>query len=213
MSPARAQRRRPARAAAFAEYGDAVLALSRQAALAITLAITLAIAVAAPVRRAGGQAPRATQSQVEAVFLFHFTEFVEWPAQAFEGQESRFCIGVLGDDPFGAVLDETMRGEHAAGRPIEVRRFTRIDDAAKCHIIFVGASERARTRAIVTALANRSILTVADADGFARDGGLIQFVVDGGRTRLRINTDAARAAGLTISSKLLRSAEIVSSVR
>lgn len=37
---------------------------------------------------------------------------------------------------------------------------------------------------------------------------MVAFVLDNGHVRLRINADAARAAGLTISSKLLRVAEI-----
>ncbi len=38
---------------------------------------------------------------------------------------------------------------------------------------------------------------------------MIQFVTENSRIRLRINVESARAAGLTISSKLLRPAEIV----
>ena len=38
---------------------------------------------------------------------------------------------------------------------------------------------------------------------------MMQFVTDNNRIRLRINVEAARLAGLTISSKLLRPAEIV----
>ena len=38
---------------------------------------------------------------------------------------------------------------------------------------------------------------------------MIQFVTDKSRIRLRINLDAAQAANLTISSKLLRVAELV----
>ena len=44
---------------------------------------------------------------------------------------------------------------------------------------------------------------------FASRGGIIRFVTDHNRIRLRINLDAARAARLTLSSKLLRPAQIV----
>ena len=52
-------------------------------------------------------------------------------------------------------------------------------------------------------------LTVSDAENFARRGGMIRFVNENNKVRLRINVGAAREAGLTISSKLLRPAEIV----
>jgi hypothetical protein len=38
---------------------------------------------------------------------------------------------------------------------------------------------------------------------------MIRFITERNRIRLRINLEAARAAGLTLSSKLLRAAEIV----
>jgi len=55
----------------------------------------------------------------------------------------------------------------------------------------------------------RPLLTVGDAYSFARSGGIIQFVTVRGRVRLRINAEAARSADLTISSKLLSLADIV----
>jgi hypothetical protein len=57
-------------------------------------------------------------------------------------------------------------------------------------------------------LKGRSILTVGDTEGFAQSGGIIRFVTENNRIRFRINVDAAEAAHLTISSKLLRLAEV-----
>jgi hypothetical protein len=37
---------------------------------------------------------------------------------------------------------------------------------------------------------------------------MIQFLREGGKVRLRVNVEAAKAAGVTLSSTLLRSAEI-----
>jgi hypothetical protein len=39
---------------------------------------------------------------------------------------------------------------------------------------------------------------------------MVEFVTESNRIRLKINVDAAHAAGLPISSKLLRLADIVS---
>ncbi len=47
------------------------------------------------------------------------------------------------------------------------------------------------------------MLVVSDIDGFAEKGGMIGFTTDT-NVRLEINLTAARAAGLAISSKLLR---------
>ena len=67
------------------------------------------------------EAARASEYQVKAVFLFNFAQFVDWPASAFPDATAPLVIGVLGDDPFGPYLDETVRGETVRGRPLETR--------------------------------------------------------------------------------------------
>jgi hypothetical protein len=147
--------------------------------------------------------------QVEAVYLFNFTQFVEWPAAAFADAREPIVIGVLGDDPFGPYLDETVRGEAIGDRPLVVRRYSRVEDIDYCQVLFISRSEAAYLQPIIDRLKNRSILTVSDADGFTRRGGMIRFVTQNDHVRLQINADAARAAGLTISSKLLGAAQSV----
>jgi hypothetical protein len=62
-------------------------------------------------------------------------------------------------------------------------------------------------------LKERSILTVSDTEGAAQRGVMIRLVTEKNKIRLRINLQAAKAANLTISSKLLRPAEIVAAGR
>lgn len=147
--------------------------------------------------------------QVKAVFLYNFAQFVEWPPSAFESATSPLVIGVLGLDPFGSYLDEAVRGEKVNGHPLVVRRYRWVSEVGTCHILFVSGSEGPRAEQVAESLRGRSILTVCDWDGFARRGGMIRFVMEHNHVRLRINLEAAKAAGLTISSKLLRSAELV----
>ena len=158
-------------------------------------------------------APRAadapTENQVQAVFLYNFSRFVEWPAQTFAAPTDPFVIGILGTDPFGARLDEAVRNEQINGHPLMVRRFHSVAELDNCQILFVDRSESARLGQILAALDHRSTLTVSQADGAAQRGVMIQFATENNRIRLRINVESARASGLTISSKLLRPAEIV----
>src|SRR6266542_5258052 len=148
--------------------------------------------------------------RLKAVFLFNFAQFVEWPASAFPEPDTPLVIGVLGDDPFGAYLDETVRGERVNDRPLTVRRYRRVEEIGACHILFISRQEQGHLDQILDSLKGRSILTVGDAEGFASRGGMIRFTTEQNRIRLRVNLDAARAANLTISSKLLRPAQIVS---
>jgi hypothetical protein len=155
----------------------------------------------------GAEAP--TEYQVKAVFLYNFSHFVEWPPQAFTAPNASFVIGILGSDPFGARLDEAVRGEQIDQHPLVVRRFRNIGDIGDCQILYIDRSESAQLGQILAALDHRSTLTVSDLDGSSEHGVMIQFATENNRIRLRINVDSARAAGLTVSSKLLRPAEIV----
>ncbi len=155
---------------------------------------------------APGGAP--TEYEVKAVFVLNFSRFVAWPAHAFANPSQPFVIGVLGDDPFGAHLDEAVRGEQASGHPLVVRRFQDIADVADCQILFIDQSEAAQLPRILATLDHRSTLTVTDVDGASRRGVMIQFTTIDHQIRLRINADSARAAGLTISATLLRLAQI-----
>jgi uncharacterized protein DUF4154 len=159
------------------------------------------------------QSPRASEYQVKAVFLFNFAQFVDWQPVAAQDPRAPLLIGILGDDPFGAFLDETVRGERLGMRPFEIRRYRQLADIETCSILFISRSENERIADILSTLRNRPILTVSEADDFAKRGGMIQFVNDKNRIRLRINLEAAQAANVTISSKLLRVAEIVRTPR
>ncbi len=150
-----------------------------------------------------------SEDQVEAVFVFNFSHFVEWPPQSFAAPNDPFIIGILGTDPFGAHLDEVVRGEQLNGHPLQVRRFRSVVEIDRCQILFIDRSESGRIGDILAALRGHGTLTVSQADGAAERGVMIQFAVENNRIRLRINVDSARAAGLKISSNLLRPAAIV----
>jgi YfiR/HmsC-like len=147
--------------------------------------------------------------QIKAAFLFNFAQFVEWPANAFASTNAPFCIGVLGDDPFGAALDETVQGETIDNRKIIVRRARQAGDLKNCQMIFVSKSEKKHVAEILSEMDSKPILTVSEVDGFARQGGIINFYLDGTKVRFEIDPSAARSDGLKISSQLLSLGKIV----
>jgi hypothetical protein len=154
-------------------------------------------------------APQSSEYELKAAFLFNFTQFVEWPASAFPSTDSVFTIAIVGHDPFGASLDAAVAGGLVQNRRIVVRHCKAIGEAQDCQMIFLGrivGKDWERTRG---ALEHRGALTVGETPGFADHSGMIAFQPNERRLRLRINVGAARAAGLIISSKLLRLADVV----
>lgn len=147
---------------------------------------------------------------VKAVFLLNFMQFVEWPETRLAETNTPFVIGVLGTDPFGSILDQTVRGERIHGRLLVVRRFAQVDDVSPCHLLFVCRSERNRMADIIRRVSGRGILTVGDIDPFSRLGGMITFKTSKNRVQFEINVAAAQKEGLRLSAKLLKVAQLVS---
>jgi hypothetical protein len=143
---------------------------------------------------------------VKAGFLYNFTRFIEWPANALKAPEAPFVIGILGNDPFGAYLDSILTGEKAWGHPLAVHRFQYIKDIQNCHILFISVSSSDTTS--ITEIHQLPILTVSDADDFMKRGGMIRLFMQNNKIRVQINVAMVKDAKLNISSKLLRLAEI-----
>ena len=152
---------------------------------------------------ATARAAPANEYQIKAAFLFNFAKFVAWPANAFPDANTPLVIGVLGQDPFGSYLDDTVRGERVDNRQLVIQRYRSPGEIKNCHVLFISRSEAGRLSQIISSLKYRNLLIVTDADG--GDGGvIIRFVNEGNRIRFKIDAQAAKAANLTISSKLLR---------
>jgi len=155
----------------------------------------------------GQHAP--SEYQVKAAFLFNFGKFVEWPQSSFASPQAPFWVCVLGEDPFGSSLDDTLRAKAIDGHPVSVTRIKGATSARGCQIVFVSASEKARLPAILGSLRGWNALVVGESEGFAAAGGGIQFLLEENRVRFAINPDAIRRAGLQASSRLLALAKIV----
>jgi hypothetical protein len=175
-----------------------------------TLRIGLVLSVLLPVvgQPLPAQAAVSKEYQVKAVFLFNFAQFVQWPPAVFTRPDQPFCIGVLGDDPFDAFLDDTVQGEKVEGHPLVIRRYASSDDVKACQVLFISRSEAKRMEGILAGLKDRTILTVGDTEDFIKSGGVIRFVTEKNKIHFRINLEAAKRVHLSISSKVLRLAEI-----
>jgi len=177
-----------------------------------TAAALFFLTLAVPVL--GGAAPAqssATEYQIEAAYLLNFGKFVTWPAASASSSAAAapkspdtFSICVLGEDPFGSVLDATVRGEKINGKSVTARRVRRVQEAAGCDVLFMGESGESRNHKAISALNKAGVLTVSDLAGFLDRGGIIQFVLSGNKVRFEVNLDAANEAQLTLSSELLK---------
>jgi hypothetical protein len=169
--------------------------------------LLLAMAGVAPLAGpARAEAPSAPEYQLKAVFIYNFDQFIEWPDGAFAKADSPLVITVLGDNPFGNVLEQVTRGKQIRGHEIVVRY---AQDAAKIgqtHVLFVGAPYNQNPGELVQKLTG--VLTIGDTENFTSAGGMIRFYSERSKLRFEINTKAADKGGIKVSAKLLHLAKM-----
>jgi hypothetical protein len=148
--------------------------------------------------------------QLKAVFLWRLAQFTQWPADSFENADSPIIVCVLGENPFGDALDAAVRDETAHGRRLLARYYRGLDQVKMCHIVYIAGSVARQTKEIIAGVSGRSILTVSDIEGFTRSfNGMVRFLTEQNKLKLRVNLKAVTAAGLVLDPRLLRAAEIV----
>jgi hypothetical protein len=152
----------------------------------------VAAVVAAPV-------PATLEYQVKASYLYNFMRFVSWPEQGLP-RDGTFNLCVVGASRFGSGLD-ALAGEPVDGRSIAVHKLPSVADArsARCQLLFAADVDGGSP-----VINEWGLLTVGETPGFLERGGIINLVEVQGRIRFEINQEAAKRAGLTMSSRLLR---------
>ena len=150
-----------------------------------------------------GQEIQAPENKVKAAFLLNFAKLVEWPTNVFANDTTPLVLGVLGKDPFDKELAEIVAGRTVKNRPVQIVRFTSVEQITNCQVLFISESERRKLDSIFDALRGRPILTVGDLKGF-ESRGMITLVKSNANINLRINLEAAKQARLQLSSRLIR---------
>ncbi len=148
--------------------------------------------------------------EIKAAYIYNFINYIDWPENAFPAQGGTITIGVVGQSPFGAAL-QTLNGKQVKGRTLALKQVTDMKDLDQCQIVFINSSEKSRLPELLEKLKDSRVLTVSEIDGFAQQGGIINFISEHNKVRFEINPDAAHRLGLNISSELLKLAKLVKS--
>ena len=162
---------------------------------------------------ATGSAPAPDEYAVKSALLYNFARFVEWPTGTFATTDAPFVIGVLGDDPIGPSLERVLAGKTVTGHAIVIRRWRRVRDRGPCQMLYVAGEQSGDLERVLRELGDQPVLTVADFTDFARQGGMIEIVVEKHHLRFEINAAGAEHSHLKISSRLLSLAHVVAGPR
>lgn len=145
-----------------------------------------------------------SEYDVKAACLLNFARFVEWPTNGWTNPRTPLVVGVAGRDPFGKGLEKAFVGKTIRGRPVVLKRGVSDAEARRCHLLFMGRSERRRLRDRLEPFRALPILTVSETDEFLDQGGVINFGLKENAVLFEINVRAAQRAGLRLDANLLK---------
>jgi hypothetical protein len=153
----------------------------------------------------GGQAAAAAaEPQVKAAFIYNFAQFVQWPTAGQTPGVVTMCV--LGTSALGNFLS-ALSGRPVGGATLRVR--TVAGDQPFCNILVIPDGEADQLPAALEKSRGGHVLIVGETPGLAERGAAINLFLEQNRVRFEVNIDAAKRAGLAISSQLLRLARIV----
>lgn len=139
------------------------------------------------------------EHELKVAFLYNFAMFTEWPGKL----EGALTLCLYGKERFGAAVGG-IDGKSVKNINIKVQRPDSLSQLRGCHMLFIADSELHQLQAILEAVKGAPVLTVTDSKGAGRAGAMINLILVKQRVTFEINAAAAQAAGLNISSKLLR---------
>ena len=204
-SPARTDRGGPAEPRAMRQTERCRIALVG------LIAVALSLTAGGRTREARGQISTASEYRLKAAYLYNFLVFFTWPEETFSGPDAPLVVGVFGDDPLGAALDEVARRKTVKGRPIVVRRFKSWKDHKPCHMLFLPRTVGQNT--LIEAIKRTRgspLLLVGETPGLARSGATVNFYPDiDGTIGFEINVDATAERKLGVDARLLKLARII----
>ena len=171
--------------------------------------LTAAAVLAAALASGGPVAGQAVAApDIKAAYLYNFAQFVEWPAAVLPpGAPLVLCI--IEDTAVVDALVQTMKGRTVGGHGLTAVPLKTGAPLPTCHVLYVAGPDLKRALAVIETVKGSSVLTVSDAEHFARTGGMVELFLDKGRMRFAVNVDALERGRIRLSSRVLALATIV----
>lgn len=136
---------------------------------------------------------------VKAEYLFKLVPFIDWPQNAFASPSDAFHLCVVGQNPFGGLLDQTGQGQSPDQRPVSILLLKAVG-TEHCQLMYVDGDPQFVAQSLA-AVAGSPVLTVTNDQTTAK--GIVNFVLVQNHVRFEIDRAAALKNHLNVSSKLL----------
>ena len=165
--------------------------------------LLLVLLVLSPLVQAQRQA---AEPELKAAILVNMLLFVDWPSNAKQAND-RLTLCYLEASPIATVLD-SLSGKLLKGKPLRVQAVTN-GTASACNALYLSPSDNSSLSGVVANSRANGMLLIGDSPDYFQRGVMLNLAVDDGRVVFDIDLHAARQAGLTLSSKVMRLARKV----
>lgn len=161
---------------------------------ALSLTVSFGLTVTAFCRPIQADDEVSLEYQVKAAYLVNFLKFIEWP-----NSDAPNSICILGQDPFGVVLD-TIAKAAQLNKPVVIRRASNARELQilnqPCHILYAAKYEKT----LPESFAGVPVVTVADEPFSA----MIVLSLRDDKVRFQIYLPDIESKGIRVSSKLMK---------
>lgn len=145
--------------------------------------------------------------QDKAAMIIKFTDFIEWPDDAFKNRY--FTIGVSGDEKIYDIL-KNKNIKTLKGRKFRVIKIDGSKQPQAINILYISKNHFKYWDKISKNYNKKFLLTISDKNDFLKKGGIIQFIKKKtGSIGFSINRTTQLESKLSFSSYLLIIAKIV----
>lgn len=143
----------------------------------------------------------ADEADLKAALIFNFAQFTEWDEREPPSEATSFTICYAGAEMTAAFVQIAARSIRA--RRIVARAIPAEGPYDGCQVMYWHQNSARAS----PAKAGHGVLTIGNGVEFLSRGGMIETHVEDGRFVFSMRPEAAQAAGLRFSSKLLRLAK------
>jgi hypothetical protein len=153
------------------------------------------------------------ESMMKAVAFEKLSMFITWPEHSSENNaKQEFVITVLGQNPFGNILEEVYKNEKIKDKKVKINYISSIQKLTDCNILFIPKIKISELQKVLDYLKERPILTVTDTEGFAEAGCFINYYEFEDKLRFEINQKGMQDAGFKVDYRLLRVSKVLNPI-
>lgn len=154
---------------------------------------------------------RKKEYKVKAALLLNFLKYAKFPPKTFPKEGSPIKVLIIGDDPFGPILEKVLRKKDVRGRSIQILRVRKTPKIIDAQLVFTSGLDKKERAALIKTLMHKPTLLVGETAGFAEAGGFINLYMYRGKVRFEINSARQKSTKITLKAGLLKLARIVKS--